>query len=274
MTKAKKPDQKKTVALPVIHEKSKLPDKCYTLTLDLQQTAADVDLSFDNRTHMTVDGNSKVGEEVRTFSLPPVITCPTATPSCLKSCYAVNYTRQYAGVSLVYMRNLAATQQPWFVSRMVGELISNNVKVLRLHASGELYDVKYIRKWISIARAVPTVIYCYTRSWRHAGNRAALEEFAALPNVKLWLSVDKDSRDVPTIPNTRIAYMSIGNDDRPVPGSDLVFKTSQRNQVTIKMDGVLVCPVENGTKAGHNLTCADCKFCFNAGFKRPAARVA
>ena len=57
------------------------------------------------------EGNMKVGE-VFSFSLPSKVTCPGASPWCLKHCYAYRYERLRPSCQKAYKRNLALTKNP------------------------------------------------------------------------------------------------------------------------------------------------------------------
>lgn len=242
------------------------------LILKVQRHSSEVDL----RDQPSIcRGNEKLGTQVWTFSLPPVVTCAVATPACLQSCYAMKYANRFSVVLLDYTRNMACTHRDDFAEVMRTLLLKSRVKILRLHVSGEFYSNTYLHKWIEIARHSTATIFCYTRAWRDPEMRASLAKFAKLPNVRLWFSVDRDSRQVwypkSLQRHVRLAYMSFNNDDLPVPGTSIVFKVAQRDTRTIKLGSAMVCPVENGTPAGQRLTCQTCRFCYDTAFKRDPA---
>ena len=58
-----------------------------------------------------------------------------------------------------------ATKCDTFVDKMVAELSKKRVDILRVHDSGDYYSMKYIKKWIAIAEAMPHIrFYSYTKS--------------------------------------------------------------------------------------------------------------
>jgi hypothetical protein len=150
---------------------------------------------------MLARGNSKLGRRVYTFSLPAGGTCPGQSPLCAANCYAGAGHFLRGSVQAVYRRNLRMSRRADFVERVVGEIRDRRVRLLRLHVSGDLYSVEYAAKWVEIAGGCPeTRIWAYTRSWRVPAIFPALEELAALPNVRLWFSADADTGSPERLP--------------------------------------------------------------------------
>lgn len=109
-------------------------------------------------------GNSKLKTDgIASFNIPPVSTCP-ARGACEKFCYA---TQGQQWMKSGYKRRVAgfkATLAPDFVTVMTAELISERVKTLRIHDSGDFYSPEYLLKWAEIARRLPNVqFYAYTK---------------------------------------------------------------------------------------------------------------
>lgn len=201
-------------------------------------------------------GNRKLGKRIFTFSLPAVSTCPGRTKTCEGACYA---RRGYMALQKAcFERNLKSAKRSDFVDRVVRE-IGRRPKIVRIHVSGDFFSDEYVRKWIEIAKKAPHArFYTYSRSWRVPEMRKSLERLAALPNVRMWFSVDRESGHPDKVPSTvRIAYMSMNDADRPGK-SDLVFRV-RRQSVMKRMDGRIVCPVENGVS--FNTTCDRCSLC-------------
>lgn len=108
-------------------------------------------------------GNSKLlSNEAISFlvwNITSRITCPYATESCLKSCYAYKSERMYSNTLKRNESNLALTKQDDFVNNMIKFLElqldkkSNAGKqiVYRIHESGDFYNLNYLSKWIEIA---------------------------------------------------------------------------------------------------------------------------
>jgi len=137
--------------------------------------------------------------------------------------------------------------------------------VLRLHVAGDFFDSAYVYAWIRLMTDNPHIqFFAYTRSWRMPEMVESLHDLAALPNMELLLSVDRDTG----YPNEddwygfRTAFMMVTDDDANLvrPDTHVVFR-DKRFSILKRVNGNLVCPTENGiTKT----TCEKCKWCFKA----------
>lgn len=109
--------------------------------------------------------NSKLRPDgIYTFGLPPVSTCPFAG-ACKSFCYARKGFYRFPNVSQVQAKRLEATKRQDFVQIMVDEITSRSVKRLRIHDSGDFYSLTYLKRWIAIAQALPSVrFYAYSKS--------------------------------------------------------------------------------------------------------------
>jgi hypothetical protein len=214
---------------------------------------------------MLSKGNKKLGPKVMTFSLPNISTCPGRSELCESLCYVDNYQRRYPSVSKAYERNYKLSLRSTFVNKMSREILSKKPETVRIHVSGDFYRNEYIEYWIQIAKRFPNVkFYAYTRSWAVTSLRSKLREFGRLNNVKLWLSWDKEMRNIPgSMAMFPIAYMAIKEEESQkksrLSKSNLIFRVSRRT-VKHKLNGTNVCPLERGKEV--NLTCSKCKICF------------
>jgi hypothetical protein len=207
--------------------------------------------------------NRKLGRGIFSFNLPAVRTCPGATPRCLALCYARRGHWCWPSVREGLRRRLEASRGPDFVGLVSEELRHRHVQVLRLHASGDFYAASYVRRWLRILRRCPEVrAYAYTRCWRVARLRRALEELAALPNVRLWYSVDADSGLPAGLPpGVCIAWMQSTRHEPAPAGATLAFRVhALRAEPAPRLGLALVCPTERG--GTHGTTCTTCKFCW------------
>jgi hypothetical protein len=146
---------------------------------------------------------------------------------------------------------------------MIREIRSRRVRVVRIHASGDFYDVRYVRSWARVALACRGVIfYAYTRSWRLPGLRADLEDLAALSNVRLWFSADIDTgMPADMSAGVRVAWLQEDSSDVVPAGVDLVFWIHRlRNRPAKRIGLALICPVEQG--GGGTTTCTSCGVCW------------
>lgn len=70
-------------------------------------------------------------------------------------------------VRMALKRNYLQSRGSKFIAAIDEEIRIKRVKILRIHASGDFYDLAYLRKWQAIARLNPTVrFYAYTKMVR------------------------------------------------------------------------------------------------------------
>lgn len=163
------------------------------------------------------DGNSKLGKgpDIRTFSLPPLASCPGVSSWCAGACYAKRPYQRYRETHAQWDRNLDAltTGAPLPV-------IPASVRAFRIHVSGDFYSAAYVRQWQRHVRRYPDVLFwAYTRNWRRKRMLRALDQLRAEPNVQLFASTDPSIPEVPPA-GWRIAFVrdaagaGPGGDDR------------------------------------------------------------
>ena len=99
------------------------------------------------------------------FNLPAVSTCPFAD-TCKKICYADKGTFKYPVVQAKYHSNYELTKnKDLFIKVVQNEIIKKRIEYVRIHSSGDFYNLKYLKSWLEIARNNPNVIfYGYTKS--------------------------------------------------------------------------------------------------------------
>lgn len=207
-------------------------------------------------------GNSKLGKKIFTYSIPAGTTCPGKSKPC-EMCYAQEGFFQMPSVAKSHQRNWDETKDPGFAEWAIDELYRLKAKVVRVHVAGDVYDVAYAKKWLKIFKGCPDVrFFIYSRSWRIPEIRPFLVEMSKCSNVKMWWSVDWDTGKPANKPKTvRLAYMQINAADIPKFKVDLVFRVDElRNTIVKRVNGALVCPVENGVT--ENMNCMKCGFCW------------
>ena len=212
--------------------------------------------------YILAKGNDKIGDEIFAFNLPAIDTCPGMSTAC-ESCYAQRGRWVFSRVKEALHRNWQASRDSFFAERMIREVRRRKVRVVRIHASGDFYDARYIRCWSQIARnCCKVTFYAYTRSWRLPGLRVELEHLAALPNVKLWYSADQDTGMPDVLPKgVRVAWLQEDADELVPQEADLVFRVHRLRRLPAKRIGLtLVCPVEQGS--GNNTTSPACGVCW------------
>lgn len=209
---------------------------------------------------MIQQGNLKLGKKIHNWSLPPEITCPGASPTCLGVCYGSKGHYHSPVVINALARNFKASKSRDFVSWMVHEIRENYVRIFRPHVVGDFYNGAYIRKWISIVRRSPEVaFYIYTRTWNVPEYFEPIKKLALLPNMQLWLSFDQSMPVPPKIEGAQWCYLAVNDADHPPQKTDLVFREERRTVMKVAKYHSPVCAYETGlTKT----TCSKCRMCW------------
>jgi len=211
--------------------------------------------------------NSKLGFLIHSWSIPAGKnwSCPGESCLCRKRCYARKGFFLMPNVHACHTRNFDFSKDAGFVLWMIGALAACFVRVMRIHVSGDFYDVEYIRKWIEIVRKSPRQqFFAYTRSWRVEEMLPELVALAGMDNFQMWWSIDRETGPAPLIRGVRRAYMAIDDVDAELAPDDcdLVFR-DQRSTVMKKANGIQVCPPENGVSTKVKITCSNCGICWN-----------
>ena len=146
---------------------------------------------------LLVDGNGKVGKGVYHYSTCPgnfmydiVVnnmsytvqgTCPC---NCV-GCYAMsgNYTRY--GYDNVGMRTLIAREYIDFMRRaIIAQIKADNIKLCRIHASGDFFSAEYVNAWKDIIKECPDCTF-----WTYTKNKAAENAFKDFDNANIVKSL-------------------------------------------------------------------------------------
>ena len=137
-------------------------------------------------------GNAKLGKDVYTFSLPAGHTCPFADACLSKAdretgkladgpntkfrCFAASSEAQYRNVRESRWRNFdalmdasrAASDDHGRIQNMKNLILMSlpsKARKVRIHVSGDFFNVQYLRAWIDVALERPEVLfYAYTKS--------------------------------------------------------------------------------------------------------------
>jgi hypothetical protein len=187
------------------------------------------------------------------------------TPTCQAHCYAVRYAQYRSTAQAKYQRNGELSQLPDFAQRMRYFILNEDIKVVRIHTGGDYYSPRYARQWLRIACHLPQVqFFSYTRSWQIPGIQRVLERMAALSNVRVWYSCDRDTGMPPAVPSTvRLCWLMTHHEDVPPKPVDLIFRVQRLRKVPLAMlDGARICPDENGKSYAQAPHCETCGYCW------------
>lgn len=210
-------------------------------------------------------GNHKLGKAIHAWSITPgkAHSCVGETAACSGNCYAKHGFFIMPNVAAAHAANLALSKSADFVRKMRAAIFLNHARTIRIHVAGDFYSRTYVDKWFAICRALPDRrFFAYTRSWQDDKMLASLTALAHLPNFQMWWSCDVDTGEPVATHRVLRAYMATSDFDVPPYHTDLIFRT-QRRTVVKRVDGVRVCPAENGLKPTVKLTCSNCGLCWD-----------
>jgi|TARA_R110000824_G_scaffold171397_4_gene348940 hypothetical protein len=225
---------------------------------------------------MLAKGNTKLGNSIYSFNIPAMDTCPGKSPVCVILCYATR--RRFKGgiVRAAHARNLDDAKAVGFADKMIEEIKKKKPKVVRIHAAGDFFGIRYIRAWIKIVKACPNVtFYAYTRSWVMDMLLGPIKELASLSNFDMWFSCDRAMGKPPKIRGIRSCYLAENDEDKPRFKVNLVFREKRNTQ--IKKYGRYasqVCPVEQGIERQAKITCGKCTICFDTARDNTLTQIA
>lgn len=217
---------------------------------------------------MLTIGNTKLGN-ILNWSLPAIETCPGSTTLCRGGCYACRGAYRFHSTQAAHARNLLETYKKTFVSSMTRAVKRAHTTLVRIHASGDFYNVAYTQAWREIINNCPdTQFFAYTRSWRRtpeapARLRMEIYKLSRLPNMRVWLSCDAETGRPPRWRRAPHAYMSLHDEDYPDYPVELVFR--DKPVTTLRRLGPhqsLICPYEQGWE-NKNIKCDACGICFD-----------
>ena len=148
---------------------------------------------------LLVDGNDKIGKGVYHFStLPgsgmyrimlsendPMDIKGTCVCDCI-GCYAKTGNYNYASVqkALAIRTALARLYMEFTEKAISAQIKAENVQFIRIHASGDFFNMEYVEMWKRIAKANPQVTM-----WTYTKNAQAESAFDNVDNVNIVKSM-------------------------------------------------------------------------------------
>lgn len=145
-----------------------------------------------------IDGNEKIGKGIYHFSTLPGTkeynvtingkeyqTKGTCVCDCI-GCYAMSGNYRYANtINNIGIRNvLARDYMAWLEKAITAQIIADQIKFIRIHASGDFFSVEYAEMWKRIAIVFPGVTF-----WTYTKNAACESIFDGLDNANIVKSV-------------------------------------------------------------------------------------
>lgn len=112
--------------------------------------------------------NSKLGGQIPSINLPPIITCRKNAP-CSHLCYARKGNFCYANVKKSHLENLRHYQEnpKNFFDTIIAKLNGlTTYKFFRWHSAGDIVDMQYLEGMVRVAKECPqTKFLCFTKKW-------------------------------------------------------------------------------------------------------------
>lgn len=161
-----------------------------------EDSTAGADLGFVPQ--LLINGNAKLGKGVFTWSTLPGAaeyeceingegrrvkgTCPC---NC-EGCYAqTGFYRMKSTVNALGLRTVIARHHLDFMRRaIVAQIHAENIKLVRIHASGDFFNMYYVQAWQDIAEACPDTLF-----WTYTKYDLAVNAFNDYDNINVVKSV-------------------------------------------------------------------------------------
>lgn len=147
---------------------------------------------------MLVNGNEKIGKGIYHFSTLPGTkeytvtingkeyqTIGTCVRDCI-GCYAMTGNYRYSNtINNIGIRNvLARDYMGWIEKAIKAQIEAENIKFIRIHASGDFFSIAYAEMWKRIAIAFPGVTF-----WTYTKNKECESIFNGIDNANIVKSV-------------------------------------------------------------------------------------
>jgi hypothetical protein len=167
--------------------------------------------SADRKVANLVSPNGKTPKIANSFGLPAgrAYSCPGATATCQRVCYAGKLEKVYKGVREVLVDNLEelSGKSREGMAQLLADMIAGFradcdraerkgatvPRDFRIHWDGDFFSFTYAEAWADVIRASPDIrFWVYTRSFDPA-TLDVLPALANLANLTVYLSVDPDN---------------------------------------------------------------------------------
>lgn len=187
-----------------------------------------------------IDGNSKItfsngtfdSPKPNAFSLPHIVCCPNATPTCKKSCYvhdlkvyAPEIYKEYTNNKTILDQILSDENLVQKTAVALGTWISENCKGgFRWHVSGDITCKEHAR-WINLVCLFSSNVqhFIYTRTFDTV-------RLLMADNLHVHLSADKDNfveamncKRLNTNVYTQMCYLAQDNNIPELPDKSIIF---------------------------------------------------
>lgn len=147
---------------------------------------------------LLVDGNTKLGKGVWTFSTLPTNRIYHVTindkeyeimgtcPCHCNGCYATkgNYNFSNVIIALAIRTWLCYNDMPFVCNAIMAQIAAENIKLFRIHASGDFFSEEYINMWKYIVSNNQNCVF-----WTYTKNAKAESAFDNFSNANIVKSI-------------------------------------------------------------------------------------
>ena len=147
---------------------------------------------------LLVDGNTKLGHGVWTFSTLPTNRIYHVTindkeyeimgtcPCHCDGCYATkgNYNFSNVIIALAIRTWICYNDMPFVCNAIMAQIEAENIRLFRIHASGDFFSEEYVNMWKYIVSNNPVCVF-----WTYTKNAACQGMFDGLKNANIVKSV-------------------------------------------------------------------------------------
>lgn len=190
--------------------------------------------------------------EKNSFGLPAITSCPGRTPICEQVCYTHKLTCMYKDVQPVLDENLRhvnmrCDSRDYHTLRCELMGMVRYYPEFRIHWSGDFHRVDYAQVWrdVILCEMPNTRFWCYTRSFQF------VPLFQGLPNLRLYLSLDKDNWD---------EGLMVWKDNPWTLISTMGMEDRHKDRITKWFN----CPAIEGPLKGVDAACLKCRVCVDS----------
>lgn len=193
------------------------------------------------------------------FNTRAIKDCPFASKGCLEFCYANKGCHVFANVKAAREKSYNDSLLEDFAEKMIFTIESEilysrryfgNVMILRLHESGDFYNMVYLKKWIKVFKwinenAAGKVIVCFYTKSSPLFNRLSDEEKAIINDglEKGTLAISASLDDTFTM---KMVY-EVAQFKKTFPLANVYFVTNHYEKVKHEEE----CDCANCAKCGH-----------------------
>lgn len=164
--------------------------------------------NMPKNTILSIGYNRKLAKSIGILNQPEGATCPGATQLCKSVCYAGKSGRMYKSARAKRFGNLIRSQSAQFVDNLVAEIRDHELRQVRFHEAGDVYNQAYLDKLYTVCHMCPDVRFLmYTKSFH-------LSWTGQPSNLALYWSIDKTTTQL-TPSAGRVAYLVAKGDNPP-----------------------------------------------------------